>query len=388
MSWSIDTLVVHSRKRKGNVPISIPIYQSATFQLANTAQGADYAQETAPENFYTRWGNPTTRELEHALALLEGGESAICTASGMGAITSAVMATLGGSGHVVAQRSLYSATTELFNRLLPTFGCSASYFNPLDMGTLEKALRRDTKLVYIETPANPTMEITDIREVCSIAGRAKIPVLADNTFASPYFQNPLKLGCAGVLHSMTKYIGGHSDATGGAVIGPRDWVNRVWFTYKILGASPSPHESWLMLRGLKTLGVRMERHAANAQHLAEFLSTHPKVARIHYPGLEGFPQKALAAKQMRGFGGMMSFELKGGYKSAKEFCESLELATLAVSLGGVETLVQHPASMTHGVLTDEERKRGRVGAGLIRVSVGIENADDLVADFRSALSKA
>lgn len=388
MPWSIDTLVVHSRKRKGNVPISTPIYQSATFQLENAAQGARYAQETAPDSYYTRWGNPTTRDLEHALALLEGGESAICTASGMGAITSAVMATLGGTGHVVAQRSLYSATTELLDRLLPTFGCTASYFNPLDLETLEKVLRPDTKLVYIETPANPTMEITDIRDVCRIAARAKVPVLADNTFASPYVQNPLKLGCTGVLHSMTKYIGGHSDATGGAVIGPKVWVERVWSTYKILGASPSPHESWLMLRGLKTLGVRMERHASNAQRLAEFLSTHAKVARVHYPGLKTFPQRDVAARQMRGFGGMMSVELKGGYKSAKKFCESVELATLAVSLGGVETLVQHPASMTHGGLTDEERARGQVGAGLVRVSVGIEDPEDIVADFKSALSKA
>lgn len=388
MPWSIDTLVVHSRRRKGNVPISTPIYQSATFQLENAAQGARYAQETAPESYYTRWGNPTTRDLEHALALLEGGESAICTASGMGAITSAVMATLGGTGHVVAQRSLYSATTELLDRLLPAFGCTASYFNPLDLETLEKVLRPDTKLVYIETPANPTMEITDIRDVCRIAARAEVPVLADNTFASPYLQNPLKLGCTGVLHSMTKYIGGHSDATGGAVIGPKAWVERVWSTYKILGASPSPHESWLMLRGLKTLGVRMERHASNAQRLAEFLSTHPKVARVHYPGLKTFPQRDLAARQMRGFGGMMSVELKGGYKSAKKFCESVELATLAVSLGGVETLVQHPASMTHGGLTNEERARGQVGAGLVRVSVGIEDPEDIVADFKSALSKA
>lgn len=386
--WTPDTLAVHPSRRKGNVPLSVPIHQSATWQLESSEQGARYAKETAPTDFYTRWGNPTTRRLEEALARLEGGQAALCTASGMGAISSAVIATLGGSGHVVAQRALYSATTELFDRVLPPYGCSATYFDPTKPETLERALRPDTKLIYIETPANPTMEITDIAGVVDAARRRGIPVLCDNTFATPLNQNPLPLGCHGVMHSMTKYISGHSDATGGVVVGSKPWVGKVWYAYKILGPALAPHEAWLVLRGLKTLGVRMERHNANAMRLASWLEPHPKVARVNYPGLEGFPQHALASKQMRGFGGMLSFELKGGFASAKRFCEAVDLATLAVSLGGVETLVQHPASMTHGVLTDAERARAGVDAGLIRVSVGIESADDLMADFEQALDKA
>ncbi|HVL87708.1 MAG TPA: aminotransferase class I/II-fold pyridoxal phosphate-dependent enzyme [Candidatus Thermoplasmatota archaeon] len=385
---SPETRAIHARKRSGNVPLPAPIHQAATFALESSAQGARYARETAPERFYTRWGNPTTRELEEALAGLEGGEAGLVTASGMGAISAAVIATMGGSGHVVAQRALYAATTELFDRVLPPFGCSVSYFEPAKPETLDRAFRSDTKLVLVETPANPTLEITDLAAVCAAARRRGVPVLCDNTFATPLNQSPLAFGCTGVLHSLTKYVGGHSDATGGAAVGPRSWIDKVWFTYKILGASPSPHEAWLLLRGLKTLGVRVARHNENAQRLAEFLERHPKVARVHYPGLKTFPQHALAARQMRGFGGMLSFELAGGHEAAARFCESVDLATLAVSLGGVETLVQHPASMTHGVLSDEERARGGVGPGLVRASVGIETFEDLRRDFEQALERA
>jgi cystathionine beta-lyase/cystathionine gamma-synthase len=387
MAYSRETTAIHPRKRPGTQPISIPIYQSATFQLTNTKEGADNAKAVAPPEFYTRWGNPTTKELEHALALLEGAEAALCTASGMGAISAAVIATLGGPHHIVAQRSLYAATNELFDHLLSAYGASVTYFDPKDAKSFEAAFKPGTKLIYVETPANPTMEITDLKAVASAGKKRGIPVLCDNTFASPLNQNPLSFGITGVLHSMTKYIGGHSDATGGAVLGSKAWVEKVWYTYKILGASLSPHESWLFLRGLKTIGVRVERHNRNAQRIAEFLSKHPKVQVVHYPGLKSFPQHELARRQMRGFGGMLSFELKGGYESGKRFCESLKLATLAVSLGGVETLVQHPASMTHGVLTDAERKRGGVGLGLIRLSVGIEAPEDLEADFGQALAR-
>jgi methionine-gamma-lyase len=386
--WSRETIPIHPRKKAGTQPISTPIYQSATFQLADTAEGARNAQTIAPAEFYTRWGNPTTRELEHALAQLEGAEQALCTASGMGAISSAIIATLGTSGHVVAQRGLYSATAEIFDRLLPGFGCRVSYFDPTQPKSLEAAYAKDTRLVYVESPANPTMEITDLKAVVASAKKRGIPVLCDNTFANPLNQNPIDFGVTGVLHSMTKYIGGHSDATGGVVLGPKAWIEKVWFVYKLLGASLSPHEAWLFLRGLKTIGVRNQRHNTNAQKVAEYLAMHPKVAKVHYPGLATFPQHALAKRQMRGFGGMMSFELKGGYAAGKKFCENIRLASLAVSLGGVETLVQHPASMTHGVLTEKERARGGVHSGLIRISVGIEEVNDLLHDFDQALAKA
>jgi cystathionine beta-lyase/cystathionine gamma-synthase len=388
MSWSSDTTSIHPSRRKGTQPVSTPIFQTATFQLSNTKEGATNAQTIAPDQFYTRWGNPTTRELENAIARLEGAQAGLCTASGMGAISAAVIATLGGSGHIVAQRSLYASTHELFDHLLKPFGCTVTYFEPSRMETLAPSFRPDTKLVFIETPANPTLELTDIEAVSKEARQRGVQVLCDNTFASPLNQNPIALGATAAIHSMTKYIGGHSDATGGAVVGPKEWIEKVWFVYKILGPSLSPHDAWLFLRGLKTLPIRVRKHNENAQKLAEFLEAHPKVAAVHYPGLRSFPQRALASKQMRGSGGMLSFELKRGFRAAKRFCESLNLATLAVSLGGVETLVQHPGSMTHGPLSDEERKRSGIGAGLVRVSVGIEDPEDILEDFGSALRKA
>ncbi|HKW43300.1 MAG TPA: PLP-dependent aspartate aminotransferase family protein [Thermoplasmata archaeon] len=380
------TRAVHGGRRKGPGPLVAPIYSNSTWALASASQGAKYAVDTAPEAYYTRWGNPTLRELEDALADLEGGSRGLVTGSGMGAIASSILTSVDAGDHVVAGASLYTATTEIFTRLLPRFGVTTTFVDPRQAGGWTKAVRPETRLVYIETPANPTMMITDIREAVSAARSVGALTLADNTFATPINQRPLELGVDVVLHSATKYLGGHSDVVAGAAVATKPALfDRVWFTYKMLGPTLGPFEAFLVRRGVKTLPLRMAAQGASAQALAEFLEDHRGVRTVHYPGLRSFPQRALARKQMSGFGAMLSFELEGGYAAGKRFVESVEVATLAVSLGGPETLVQHAASMTHGPLTDAERRTSGITEGLVRVSVGLEDTDDLIEDFDRAL---
>ncbi len=384
------TRAVHGRRPKGHGPIVTPIYASSTWELESARQGAEFAVATAPEAYYTRWGNPTLRDLEDALADLEGGHRALVTGSGMGAIASAILASVDAGNHVVAGASLYTATTEIFTRLLPRFGVATSFVDPRQPGAWKEAVRPETRLVYIETPANPTMMITDVQEAVDAAKAVGATTLADNTFASPINQRPLALGVDGVLHSATKYLGGHSDVVAGAVVtAKKQLFDRIWFTYKMLGPALGPFEAFLVRRGLKTLPLRMQAQGATAQALAEFLESQRAAVRVvHYPGLPSFPQHALARKQMSGFGAMLSFELKGGLRAGRRFVESVEVATLAVSLGGTETLVQHPASMTHGPLTEDERRTGGVTEGLVRVSVGLEDPEDLIEDFDRAIRQA
>ncbi|HYM39618.1 MAG TPA: aminotransferase class I/II-fold pyridoxal phosphate-dependent enzyme [Thermoplasmata archaeon] len=383
------TRSIHGRRGKGYRPLVTPIYASSTWALDSVRQGAEFSRATAPEGFYTRWGNPTLRELEDVLADLEGGSRALVAGSGMGAIASAILSCVGAGDHVVAGASLYTATTEIFTRMLPRFHVRTTFVDPRIPGAWEEAVTPESRLLYIESPANPTMMITDFREAVNAAHSVGATVLADNTFATPINQRPLGMGVDGVLHSATKYLGGHSDVVAGAFVArtPRLY-ERVWFNYKMLGPSLGPFEGFLVRRGVKSLPLRMRQHNANAQVLAEFLDDHPAVRVVHYPGLRSFPQHALARRQMDGFGAMMSFELKGGYRAGKRFVESVRVATLAVSLGGMETLVQHPASMTHGPLTDEERKTSGITEGLVRVSVGLEDADDLLEDFGQAVKAA
>ncbi|TLZ85593.1 MAG: aminotransferase class I/II-fold pyridoxal phosphate-dependent enzyme [Methanobacteriota archaeon] len=383
------TRAVHGPRRREPGPIVTPIFASATWSLASARQGADFAVATAPVEYYTRWGNPTVRDLEDALADLEGGVRGLATGSGMGAIASAILTCVERGDHVVAGASLYAATTEIFTRLLPRFGVETTFVDPRRSGAWKAAVRPSTRLVYIETPANPTMMITDIHEAVSAARSVRATTLADNTFASPVNQRPIDHGVDGVLHSATKYLGGHSDVVAGAVVtAKQDFFDRIWFVYKMLGPTLGPFEAFLVRRGLKTLPLRMAAQTETAQSLAEFLDGRRGVRVVHYPGLKSFPQHALARKQMSGFGGMLSFELTGGYRAGKKFVESVDVATLAVSLGGAETLVQHPASMTHGPLTDEERRVSGITDGLVRVSVGLEDSEDLIQDFDRAIRAA
>ena len=329
------------------------------------------------------------RDLEQVLADLEGGTRALVAGSGMGAIASAILSCVDAGSHVVAGASLYTATTEIFTRMLPRFRVRTTFVDPRNPGAWEEAVTPDTRLVYVETPANPTMMITDFREAVEAGRSVGATTLADNTFATPVNQRPLEFGVDGVLHSATKYLGGHSDVVAGAFVAKSPRLHeRVWFNYKMLGPSLGPFEGFLVRRGVKSLPLRMRQHNANAQALAEFLEGHRAVRVVHYPGLRSFPQHALARRQMDGFGAMLSFELKGGYRAGKRFVEAVRVATLAVSLGGMETLVQHPASMTHGPLTDAERTTSGITEGLVRVSVGLEDLDDLVEDFDAALRAA
>ncbi len=383
------TRAIHGRRRRGYAPLVTPIYANSTWALDSVRQGADFSRATAPEAFYTRWGNPTLRDLESVLADLEGGSRALVTGSGMGAIASAILTCVDSGDHVVAGASLYTATTEMFTRLLPRFGVRTTFVDPRKTGGWLRAVTPRTRLVYVETPANPTMVITDLREAVRAARSVGATTLADNTFASPINQRPLEYGVDAVLHSATKYLGGHSDVVAGAVVARTPQLfNRIWFTYKMLGPTLGPFEAFLVRRGVKSLPLRISQHNANAQALAEFLSDHRSVKVVHYPGLRSFPQHALAKRQMTGFGAMLSFEPVGGYRAGKRFVESVRVATLAVSLGGMETLVQHPASMTHGPLTNEERKTSGITEGLVRVSVGLEDVDDLIEDFDAALRRA
>jgi cystathionine beta-lyase/cystathionine gamma-synthase len=385
-AWHLSTRSVHPKgERELGPSLTAPIYQTSVFALQSAKAGARMAAATHPERYYTRWGNPTTQVVEEAVAELEGGEAALATSSGMGAISMAVLACVRQGDHIVAGRTLYTATEELFTRILPSFGITHTLVDMADPASAAHAFRPSTKVVYIETPANPTLVLSDIAALAKLGRAHGAEVIVDNTFATPVNQRPLALGATVVIHSATKYLGGHHDLTGGLIVGSKAFLRRAWQFLKILGPTMSPFDSWLVIRGLKTLALRVARHNANAHALAAFLEGHRAVAQVHYPGLRSFPQHALARQQMRGFGGVLSFEVRGGFPAGRRFVERVRLARLAVSLGGVETLVQHPASMSHGPLTAAERKKSGINDALIRVSVGVEDVRDLKADFAQAL---
>lgn len=367
--------------------LGLPIEQSATWGLETAAEGAELSRATAPTRFYSRWGNPTVRRVETAVAELEGAEAALATASGMGAIASALFHVARSTDHVVAQRSLYTATTEILGRCFDDLGLSTTFVPGTDTDAFQEAITPDTGLVYLETPSNPLLEISDIRAISEIAEDQDVPVFVDNTFASPLNQRPLELGATLSLHSATKYLSGHSDVTGGVLCGSEAWVEDIWSTYKLLGPSLAPNEAFLIHRGLKTLALRIERHNENALALAERLTEHPAIERVHHPGLKDHPGHDVAAAQMDGFGGMLSFEVAGGRETGRTVMESVEVCTLGVSLGGVETLIQHPASMTHAPLTPEELAAAGIPQGLIRLSVGVEHVEDLWEDLSTALDR-
>ncbi len=384
--WKIDTLAAHLARRRGAGPVVDPIAVSTTYVLKDVEEGARYAQEKAPTTYYSRWGMPTNRLVEEAVATLEGGRYGLATASGMGAISSALLALVSKGDHILAGRSLYSGTTEIMTRYLPRFDVETTFVDPSEEGGFEEGLRENTSVVFVETPANPTMLITDITEAVAAAENAEAIVMADNTFATPINQRPLDLGVDVVLHSATKYFGGHSDVTGGLVVTREEALHdEIWETYKLLGPTLGAMDAFLIGRGLRTLPLRVRRQNETAKGLAEFLEDHPRVSKVYYPGLTSFPQHTLAKRQMRGFGAMLSFELKGGYKEAVRFVEGVKVAYLAVSLGGPETLVVHAASVTHGTLTSEERQMAGIPEGLVRVSVGLEDLEDLKEDFHQAL---
>ena len=353
-----------------------PIYQVSTYR--QPALGAGWVYD------YARTINPTRSALENNLAALEGGLAARCFASGMSAIA-AVMNLLRSGDHVVVSRNVYGGTYRLFEGLLRQFGLDFTWVDTGDLAAVERAIRPATKMLYVETPTNPVLGLTDLAGASRLARKAKLRLVVDNTFMSPYFQRPIALGTDIVVHSTTKFLNGHSDSVGGCVITTRAAdAERIGWLQNSVGAILSPMDSFLVLRGIKTLPIRMERHDASARRIAAWLSGRRKILAVHYPGLKTHPQHALAKRQMTGFGGMISFEL-GSLGNAKKFLGRLTLCALAESLGGVETLISHPASMTHGAVPKAERKRIGVSDGLVRISVGLEDADDLIADLDQAL---
>lgn len=365
--------------------ISPPIWQTTTFSAESAEEFAEIATATKPQEFYTRYGNPNHAMVEETLARLENGEAALVFGSGMGAIFSAIASQLNAGDHIVAQRNHYAGATTLLKEILPRWGIEVSYVDQTNNDEFANALKPNTKLIYVETPVNPMMQITDLRFVAELAKQHKILTICDNTFATPINQRPLELGIDAVVHSATKYIGGHHDVTAGAMVGRQDFIERVWKFALVAGAALSPFDAWLLLRGLRTLGLRIDRHNQNALALAKFFETHPKATRVYYPGLESHPQHDLAKSQMRGFTGMLSVELRGGYSAADKLMSSLKLATRAASLGGFETLIVHPASMWSLQLSPELRAATGINEGLVRISVGLEDQVDLLHDFEQAL---
>ena len=365
-----------------------PIYQTSAFTFETAEQGGRRFALEEPGYIYTRLGNPTSNMAEEKVALLEGGEACVSAASGMGAITSAIWVLVQQGDHIISSKTLYGCTYAFLNHGITRYGIEVTFVDTRDPENVRKAMRPNTKLVFLETPANPNLHITDIQAVANIVGEQNdCKLMVDNTFSTPYITKPLALGADIVVHSATKYLNGHGDVIAGFVVGKEDYIKQVRLLgiKDLTGASLSPFNAFLISRGMKTLEIRMEKHCANAQKVAEFLESHPAVEEVLFPGLPSFPQYELAQKQMTLPGAMISFEVKGGIEAGKKLLNSLKLLVISVSLGDAETLIQHPASMTHSPYTPEERKAGFISEGMVRISVGLENVEDIIADLKVAL---
>lgn len=368
--------------------LATPIYQSSTFIFDSAEQGGRRFALEEEGYIYSRLGNPTNTVLEEKIALLEGGEAAVSVASGMGAITSALWTALKAGDHVVAAKTLYGCTFAYLNHGLTRYGVDVTFVDTSDPENVKAAMKENTKVVYLETPANPTMDISDIEAISKIAHKNEdCIVIVDNTYCTPYLQRPLELGADVVVHSATKYLNGHGDVIAGIVVGSKEYIDQVRFfgLKDMTGAVMSPFDAFLIIRGMKTLSIRMEKHCENAIKVAEFLESHPMVDKVYYPGLKSFPKYELAKKQMKLPGAMIAFEIKGGVEEGKELMNNVKLCSLAVSLGDAETLIQHPASMTHSPYTAEERAASGISDGLVRLSVGLENVEDIINDLKTVL---
>jgi len=367
-----------------------PIFQTSTFIFQNAGQGAARFAGEEAGYIYARIppNTPTHAVLAEKYAVLEGGETGQTFASGMAAITAVALTALKQGDHLISTDVVYGCTYSLFSEILPKLGISVSFVNTSEIENVERALKPETKMIFLETPANPTMTLCDVMEIAVIARKHGALCVVDNTFATPYFQRPLELGADLSLSSCTKYIGGHADLLGGIVTGNRDFIKKMAKTVGYTGGIMGSHEAWLCIRGLKTLHIRMERHAENAMKVAEFLESRPaEIEWVRYPGLPSHPQHELARTQMSGYSGMLSFEIKGGIEAGRKLMDNVKLCSLAVSLGATDTLIQHPASMTHACVPLEVRKNVGITDGLVRLSVGIEDSEDIIEDLEQALAK-
>jgi methionine-gamma-lyase len=366
---------------------TVPIYQTSTFIFDSAEHGAACFAGESDGYIYTRIGNPTIHALETLLAELENGFGGIAASSGMAAVNIVYGAMLSQGDHIVSSAAVYGPSRVVLETYYKKFGVDATFVNTADIEEVRKAIRPETKLLYIETPSNPTIEISDLKACCELAHKHGIPVAVDNTFCSPYLQRPLELGADIVLHSLTKFINGHADIVGGVVIAKDEMLYKKLRSVMVtLGFNMDPHQAYLVIRGVKTLSLRIDRAQESAMKIATYLENHPKVEWVRFPGLVSHPQHELAKTQMSGFGSMISFELKGGVEAGRKLMNSVKLAILAVSLGGVETLIQHPASMTHSKVSAEGKRTAGITDGLVRYSVGIEDVEDLITDLEQALT--
>ena len=389
--YGLGTTAIHAGTLKNLYgTLAMPIYQTSTFIFDSAEQGGRrFALEEAGY-IYTRLGNPTTTVLEDKIAALEEGEAAVATSSGMGAISSTLWTVLKAGDHIVTDKTLYGCTFALMCHGLTRFGIDVTFVDTSNLDEVKNAMRENTRVVYLETPANPNLKIVDIEALAKIAHtNPNTLVIVDNTFATPYMQKPLTLGADIVVHSVTKYINGHGDVIAGLAITNKELATQIRFVglKDMTGAVLGPQDAYYIIRGMKTFEIRMERHCKNARKVVEFLNNHPKIERVYYPGLETHPGYEIAKKQMKDFGAMISFELKGGFEAGKTLLNNLKLCSLAVSLGDTETLIQHPASMTHSPYTKEEREAAGITDGLVRLSVGLENVEDIIADLEQGLEK-
>ncbi|MFD2369957.1 methionine gamma-lyase [Brevibacillus sp. GCM10020057] len=369
--------------------LATPIYQTSTFVFSSTEEGARRFAGEEAGYIYSRLGNPTVTVLEEKMAALEKAEAGLAFASGMAAVSAILLALVKTGDHILGTKGLYGCTYGLLNLLQDRFQVSYSLCDMTDEASIRQMLQPTTRVIYVETPINPTMELVDLQLVAKIAREIGAAVVVDNTFMSPYLQRPIEHGADIVIHSATKFIGGHGDVIAGVAVGPKAIMDSIRLTtQKDIGGILAPFDAYLLIRGLKTLGVRMDRHCENGMQVARFLHSHPKVAAVYYPGLPDFPQYDLACRQMDGFGGLLAFELKGGMEAGIRMMNNVHLCKRAVSLGDVDSLIQHPASMTHSVVPAEERAKMGITDGLVRLSVGIEDIADILEDLDTALSFA
>jgi cystathionine beta-lyase/cystathionine gamma-synthase len=367
---------------KKSGPLGTPIYQTSTFEVADNDE---QLKVTGSDHYYTRYGNPTNTVAENTVARLEGVDAALTFASGMGAITTTLMALLKSGDHIVAQRDIYGGVTKFLSQWLPKMGIGTTFVDTTEYEQHARAIRPNTKLLYLESPTNPALRVVDFAKASALAKEHNLISMIDSTFGTPANQRPAKFGIDLVMHSGTKYLGGHSDLVCGVVAGRDELIKTIWETRTTLGNCMDPHAAWMLVRGMKTLAVRVARQNENAQRVAEFLASQAKVRRVHYPFLESHPQYAIARAQMSGGGGMVTFEVEGTGEDARRVSEAMRLFTLAPSLGGVESLVSIPVLTSHLTVAPEERQRIGITEQMIRLSVGIENADDLIADLEHAL---
>lgn len=391
MKKGIGTMSIHTGNHKNPFgALAVPIYQTSTFVFDSAEQGGKRFALEEEGYIYSRLGNPTTAVFEEKIAALEGGEVAVATSSGIGAITSTLWTLLKAGDHVIADKTLYGCTFAYLNHGVAKFGVEVDFIDTSDLELVRKTMKSNTRVVYLETPANPNMKVVDIKAVAEIAHtNPNTLVVVDNTFATPFCQRPLELGCDVVVHSVTKYLNGHGDVIAGVVISKKEIIDQVRLVgvKDMTGSVLGPTEAFYIIRGMKTFELRMRRHCENAMKVAEYLEAHDKIEKVYYPGLKSHDGYEVASKQMEAFGGILAFELKGGFEAGKTLLNNVKMAALAVSLGDAETLIQHPASMTHSPYTKEERLAAGITDGLVRLSVGLENIEDIIADLEYGLAQ-